>query len=685
MPALGTSAHAFTMLHTSPDGPDEPAAFRTQVDALGVGTTLLVDTYDVTTGISNAVAVAGPGLGAVRIDSGDLGVLARQARAQLDGLGATGTQIVVSGDLDEYSIAALRADPVDSYGVGTSLVTGSGAPTASMVYKLVEVDGIPVQKRSSHKESHGGRKAAVRLSKAVGHRHRGGHPSRRHAAAHRRAVPRLSVPLVRAGDPVATDDLAAARARVATGLKSLPWEGLKLSHGEPAIPTAGRGAIAVSVTDLLARAVAALGGSERSGQIEMAEAVAHAFETGEHLAVQAGTGTGKSLAYLVPALALAAADDDDDRGPVVVSTATIALQRQLVDRDLPRLTEALAGALPRAPSFALLKGRGNYLCLNKIHNGSAAEDPPGQDELFEPFAADRAGPRRAAAHRVGRGHRDRRPRRAAARRARPGLDAGQRLGAGMHRRGPLPVRRRCFSEKARAKRRRWPTSSSPTTRCWPSTPSPTPPCCPSTTLLVVDEAHELVDRVTSVATAELTSTALGVAMRRAGRLVGPETAPSVWRRRRPPSPRRSTTPTPGRIDYLDDELATLPDRAARRRARRPRRPSTPSPATRRRPPPAPRRVTALDDITDTASRILTSFDPPIPDRTDVVWLDRRGRPRHSTGASAAPAVRSVLRVAPLSVAGLLRDRLFDTVDRHADLGDADRRRHVRRDGAVAGA
>ncbi len=104
----------------------------------------------------------------MRIDSGDLGVLARQARAQLDGLGATGTQIVVSGDLDEYSIAALRADPVDSYGVGTSLVTGSGAPTASMVYKLVEVDGIPVQKRSSHKESHGGRKAAVRLSKASG-------------------------------------------------------------------------------------------------------------------------------------------------------------------------------------------------------------------------------------------------------------------------------------------------------------------------------------------------------------------------------------------------------------------------------------------------------------------------------------------------------------------------------------
>ena len=169
VPALGTSAHAFTMLHTTRgDGPQtswEQAAFRAQVDALGVGTTLLVDTYDVTAGVANAIAVAGPQLGSVRIDSGDLGVLARQVRAQLDELGATGTQIVVSGDLDEYSIAALRADPVDTYGVGTSVVTGSGAPTASMVYKLVEVDGLPVQKRSSHKESHGGRKAATRLSR----------------------------------------------------------------------------------------------------------------------------------------------------------------------------------------------------------------------------------------------------------------------------------------------------------------------------------------------------------------------------------------------------------------------------------------------------------------------------------------------------------------------------------------
>jgi nicotinate phosphoribosyltransferase len=139
IPTSGTSAHAFTLLHDT-----EAEAFRAQVDALGVGTTLLVDTYDITAGIATAVEVAGPQLGAVRIDSGDLEVLAVQAREQLDSLGATGTRIVVSGDLDEYALAALRAAPVDGYGVGTSLVTGSGAPTAGLVYKLVEVEGRPV-------------------------------------------------------------------------------------------------------------------------------------------------------------------------------------------------------------------------------------------------------------------------------------------------------------------------------------------------------------------------------------------------------------------------------------------------------------------------------------------------------------------------------------------------------------
>lgn len=239
IPAQGTSAHAFTMLHASgePAEVTELAAFRAQVDALGVDTTLLVDTYDVTTGVANAVAAAGQSLGAVRIDSGELGVLARQVREQLDGLGATGTRIVVSGDLDEFSIAALGAEPVDSYGVGTSLVTGSGAPTANMVYKLVEVDGMPVQKRSSHKESRGGRKEALRLARTSGTVTE----ELVYPAGRRPSVTEpfrvLTVPLVRGGDVVSKPNVAAARELVASGLRSLPWEGLNLSHGEPAIPT----------------------------------------------------------------------------------------------------------------------------------------------------------------------------------------------------------------------------------------------------------------------------------------------------------------------------------------------------------------------------------------------------------------------------------------------------------------
>ncbi|WP_156755733.1 nicotinate phosphoribosyltransferase [Actinokineospora pegani] len=234
IPTAGTCAHAFTLLHDS-----EKEAFEAQVAALGVNTTLLVDTYDITQGIETAVAVAGPGLGAIRIDSGDVGVLARQAREQLDALGATGTRIVVSGDLDEYAIAALRAEPVDAYGVGTSLVTGSGKPTAGMVYKLVEVEGRPVAKRSSHKESRGGRKLALRRHKPTGtaieevvHLADGPAPE---AAAHDRV---LQIPLLVGGEPVPTlPTTADTRDRVRQGLVSLPWEGLKLSAGEPAIPT----------------------------------------------------------------------------------------------------------------------------------------------------------------------------------------------------------------------------------------------------------------------------------------------------------------------------------------------------------------------------------------------------------------------------------------------------------------
>jgi nicotinate phosphoribosyltransferase len=235
IPTTGTSAHAFTLLHDS-----EEQAFRGQVDVLGADTTLLVDTYDITEGIATAIKVAGPDLRAIRIDSGDVGVLARQARDQLDSLGARNTRIVVSGDLDEFAIAALRAEPVDAYGVGTSVVVGSGAPTAGMVYKLVEVAGRPVAKRSSHKESKGGRKAALRRHKDTG------------TAveeivyltdgAHRPELgpfdQELQVPLVRGGEVLPDlPSLEDGRARLRKALVSVPWEGLKLSHGEPAIPT----------------------------------------------------------------------------------------------------------------------------------------------------------------------------------------------------------------------------------------------------------------------------------------------------------------------------------------------------------------------------------------------------------------------------------------------------------------
>ncbi|MFT4125916.1 MAG: nicotinate phosphoribosyltransferase, partial [Gordonia sp. (in: high G+C Gram-positive bacteria)] len=239
VPSAGTAAHAFTLGFTGPDGTDEKAAFAAQIEALGTDTTLLVDTYDITQGVRNAITVAGTGLGAVRIDSGDLGVLARQVREQLDSLGATTTRIVVSGDLDEYAIASLRAEPVDTYGVGTSLVTGSGAPTAGMVYKLVEVDGIPVAKRASHKESIGGAKSALRAARPSGTIveeviYRRGSPAPADHLVHRD----LQVPLVRGGVPVADrPGLDDARALLAKGLVSLPWEGLGLSHGDPAVPT----------------------------------------------------------------------------------------------------------------------------------------------------------------------------------------------------------------------------------------------------------------------------------------------------------------------------------------------------------------------------------------------------------------------------------------------------------------
>jgi len=237
VPTSGTSAHAFTLLHD-----DEAQAFAAQLVSLGTGTTLLVDTYDVPRAIRAAVAAAGPELGAVRIDSGDLAAVAREVRAQLDALGASKTRIVLTGDLDEFSIAALAADPVDGYGVGTSLVTGSGAPTAALVYKMVaraDTAGPgplrPVAKRSVGKQSRGGRKWAVRQLDGSG---------RAVAELITKSEPRetaggrnLLQLLVRDGEAVGREPVAAVRARHQQAVAELPAHARQLSRGYPAIPT----------------------------------------------------------------------------------------------------------------------------------------------------------------------------------------------------------------------------------------------------------------------------------------------------------------------------------------------------------------------------------------------------------------------------------------------------------------
>ena len=245
IPTMGTAAHSWTLLHDT-----EEQAFRAQVDSLGTGTTLLVDTYDIRTGVETAIRVAGTELGGVRIDSGDLPIVAAEVRTQLDELGATGTRITVTSDLDEYAIAALAASPVDSYGVGTSVVTGSGYPTASMVYKLVarqDSDGswVGVAKASADKASHGGRKAAFRTIEdgvavsenvlvADGFEELDSPAGRTDGRA-------LQVTFAEGGDIDTTHEgpegTSAARTHHLRVREELPVRALALSKSDPAIPT----------------------------------------------------------------------------------------------------------------------------------------------------------------------------------------------------------------------------------------------------------------------------------------------------------------------------------------------------------------------------------------------------------------------------------------------------------------
>lgn len=239
VPTAGTAAHSFTLLHDT-----EEDAFRAQLASLGDRTTLLVDTYDVMAAVEKGVELTGGRLGAVRLDSGDLLTQAAEVRKLLDDLGAIHTRIIVTSDLDEFQIAALRSAPVNGYGVGTNLVTGSGAPTCGFVYKLVsraDSDGPdaplhPVAKRSANKGSIGGRKFALRRldqrgvaeAEVIGV---GAAPASDHNDRP------LLVELVRGGEIVGREPLAAARARHLAARAELPIGAMKMSKGFPAIVT----------------------------------------------------------------------------------------------------------------------------------------------------------------------------------------------------------------------------------------------------------------------------------------------------------------------------------------------------------------------------------------------------------------------------------------------------------------
>ena len=393
------------------------------------------------------------------------------------------------------------------------------------------------------------------------------------------------------------------------------------------------------VSKLLAAAVEELGGDEREGQLRMAEAVERAIDTGEHLAVQAGTGTGKSLAYLVPAIRHAAQRDST----VVISTATIALQRQLVDRDLPRLAATLEPHLGRAPTFAILKGRRNYLCLHRLHDGAPEE--PDDAALFDPFAASALGRHVKRLHdwaaKTDTGDRDE---------VVPGVSEQAWRQVSVSARECLglarcPVGTDCFAERARAEAGK--VDVVVTNHALLAIDALEGiAVLPDHDLVVVDEAHDLVDRVTSVATAELTAGAVSIAARRCGRLIDEAIVDRLNEAADGLAMVLADAP-PGRWERLGESqgtvLAAVRDAVwACRSALGSNRREESDQATARK-----LALAALEDVHDTAVRVLAAFAEPDPAaRREVVWLaeeERRGL---------------VLRIAPLSVAGLLRERLF---------------------------
>ena len=415
-------------------------------------------------------------------------------------------------------------------------------------------------------------------------------------------------------------------------------------------------------SELLDLAVRAVGGTHRAGQLRMAEAVDTAIATEEHLVVQAGTGTGKSLAYLVPALRHAVAQ----RTTVVISTATIALQRQLIERDLPRLGAGLSAELGRSPTFAILKGRGNYLCLQRLH--AAPEDDP-DTELFDPRMLSNLGKQVQRVHgwaeETETGDRDELVPGVSDRAWRQvSVSSQECLGASV-----CPYGADCYAEQARTEAAG--VDVVVTNHALLAIDAANGfQLLPEHSLLVIDEAHELVDRVTSVSTGVLTERSVTIAANRAGRVCAETTArrlgeaaeglgvvladeePGRMDHLSEPlagavavvrdaaaacasecSSSAEDTDHPGEVDELDDDTPLS-------------RSESESGSTESSSPERRRALAACEEVRDTAARLLTSFEEPLRVRSEVVWLE--------SGQSQP----SGLRVAPLAVHDLLRDRLF---------------------------
>ena len=413
------------------------------------------------------------------------------------------------------------------------------------------------------------------------------------------------------------------------------------------------------VPELLAVAVSGIGGAERPGQVTMAEAVRQAIETGEHLAVQAGTGTGKSLAYLVPAVRHALTTGNT----VVVATATIALQRQLIDRDLPRLATALTPVLDRAPSFAILKGRRNYLCLHR-QRGGVAEDRGPAGRVVRPGAPDSRAPTSPLGRQVKRlhewaeetttGDRDELvPGVPEAAWRQVSVSAQECIGAQR-----CPFGSRCFAERARDAAAR--ADIVVTNHALLAIDATSDiDVLPEHDVVIIDEAHDLVDRVTSATTGELSGPAVEVAARRAGRLT--ESAAAEGAPTAVADPLRHAAAAlaidlgdapPGRMDELSVTLAatlTSVRDAAGACADAVRASAASEEEDPQRMAAARMTLASLDELQRTASRILDAFGEQVTERGEVVWLDR------APDETRRPPT---LRVAPLDVGRVLRSRLF---------------------------